>query len=109
MVGFCKTNKVQGISISKKFIDNLLGILDNTYQLHHSHITGKIIGFADSYCNQKVTENYFKIPVVPHNLFRFDFFFLLNGLRSGMWRMIDIKIRGKKPTDINFASIENQV
>ena len=109
MVGFCKTNKVQGISISKKFIDNLLGILNNSYQLHHSHITGKIIGFADSYCNQKVRENYFKIPVVPHNLFRFDFFFLLNGLRSGMWRMIDIKIGGKKPTDINLASIGNQV
>ena len=92
-----------------QFIDNLLGILDNTYQLHHSHITGEIIGFADSYCNQKIRENYFKIPVVPHNLFRFDFFFLLNGLRSGVWRIIDIKIGGKNPTNINFASIGNQV
>ena len=92
-----------------QFIDNLLGILDNTYQLHHSHITGEIIGFADSYCNQKIRENYFKIPVVPHNLFRFDFFFLLNGLRSGVWRIIDIKIGGKNPTNINYASIGNQV
>ena len=58
MVGFCKTNKVQRIPLSKKFIDNLLGILDSTYQLHHSHVRGKIKGFAHSYCNQNVTLRY---------------------------------------------------
>ena len=56
MVGFCKTSKVQGNPLSKKFIDNLLGILDSTYQLHHSHAVGEIIVTAQSYCNQKVRE-----------------------------------------------------
>ena len=36
-------------------------------------------------------------------------FFLLKGLRSGDWRTRDIIIRGKNPSDINFASIGNQI
>ena len=92
MVGFCKTNKVQRIPLSKKFIDNLLGILDSTYQLHHSHVRGK----NNRFCSQLLQPKcYFKIPVVAHNLFRFNFFFLVKGLTSDMWRTRDIKIGGK--------------
>ena len=36
-------------------------------------------------------------------------FFLLKGLRSGIWQTRDITIGGKNPTDINFASIGNQI
>ena len=28
-------------------------------RLHHSHITGKIIGYAHDFCNTKVTEKRF--------------------------------------------------
>lgn len=58
---------------------------------------------------KKVRENYFKIPVTAHNLFRFDFFFLLKRLTSGIWRTRDINIGGKNLTSINFANIGNQV
>ena len=51
----------------------------------------------------------FEKPAVAHNLFRFDFFFLLKGLRSGVWRTKDVTIEGKNPTNIYFASIGNQV
>ena len=47
--------------------------------------------------------------MIALNLFRFDFFFLLKSLRSGVWWKRDIIISGKNPTDINFASIENQI
>ena len=47
--------------------------------------------------------------MVAHNLLRFNFFFLLKGLRSGGWRTRDITIGGKNPTNKNFASIGNQV
>ena len=36
-------------------------------------------------------------------------FFLLKGLRSGVWRTRDITIGGKNPTAINFARMGNQV
>ena len=62
-----------------------------------------------SFCNEKVRENYYNIPVVAHNLFRFDFFFLMKGMRASVWETRDIVIGGKNPTDINFASVDNQV
>ena len=72
-------------------------------------MTGKIVGYAHSFCSEKVRENYYKIPVVAHNLFRFDFFFLMKGMRASVWETRDIVIGGKNPTDINFASVGNQV
>ena len=95
--------------LSKIFVENLKGIMTNTTQIHYSHITGKIIGYAYSLCNAKVSENYHKVTIIPHNLFRFDFFFLLKGLRVGVWRTRDLIIGRKNPTDINFASIGNQI
>ena len=45
--------------------------------MYHSHITGDIIGYAHSYCNLKFRENEDQISVIAHELFGFDFFFLL--------------------------------
>ena len=109
LVKFCKTNKIKGIPMSKNFIENLKGIMKNTTHIHHSHITDEIIGYAHSYYNQRVRENYPKITVVAHGLLRFDFFFLLNGLKAGVWRTRDTFIGGKNPTDMNSANIGNQV
>ena len=53
---FCKTDKVKGIPLSKDFIANVRRILNNTVQLHHSHVTGEIIGYTHRYCNQKIKE-----------------------------------------------------
>ena len=84
LVKFCKTNEIKGIPVSKNLIENLIGIMNNRTHVHHSHITGEIIDYSHSYFNQKVPENYPKITVVAHNLFRFDFFFLLKGLRASV-------------------------
>lgn len=54
MIGFHSTDKVNGIPLSR---NNLLDIKNNTFLLHHSHITGEIKRFAHNYCNQKVREN----------------------------------------------------
>ena len=83
--------------------------MKNRTHIHHSHISGEIIGYAHSYSNNKVRENKTKIGVVAHNLFRFNFFFLLRGLRVGIWKTRDINIGGKKPTNINFENIGNKV
>ena len=95
--------------MSKNFIENLKGIMSNRTHVHHSHITGEIIGYAHSYCNQNLRENSRGLTVIANNLFRFDFFFLLKGLRAGLWRARGISIGGKSPTDVNFANISNQV
>ena len=75
MVGFCETDKVKEIPLSKNFLENLKGIMTNKNYLHHSHISGEIIEYAYNFCNPKVRENKYKITAIAHNLFRFDFFF----------------------------------
>ena len=74
MIHFCRTTKVKGMLISKKFIANISTFLQNTHCVHHSHIAGDIFGYAHTFCNEKVRENYYRIPVIAHNLFRFDFY-----------------------------------
>ena len=64
IIPFCMTDKVQGIPISQKFIANTIGMFDNTRCIHHSHVTGHIIGYAHTVCNERVRENYYKIPVI---------------------------------------------
>ena len=95
--------------MSQKFIQNLHHIFTNRSVVHHSHLTGNIIGFAHECCNSQVRENYYNIPVIAHNQFRFDFFLFLKGLKATVWETTDIQIGGKNPTDINFAIIQNQV
>ena len=72
-------------------------------------MTGKIIGHAHEYCNFQVRENYYTIPAIAHNQFRFDFFLFLKGLRPSVWETTDINIGEKNPTNINFAIIQSQV
>ena len=101
--------KVKGVPISQKFIPGIIGVLKHQNCIHHSHVTGEVVGHSRAFCNEKVRENYYMIPVVPHNFFRFDFFFLMKGLRASVWQTRDILIGGKNPTDINFTNIGNQV
>lgn len=68
-----------------------------------------IIGYSHSYCNLRVRKNQKKIGLVAHNLFRFDFFFFVKGIRARSWRTRDISIGGKKTILICFAHIGNQV
>ena len=75
LIKFVRTNKVKGVPLSKTFIKNLKEIIKNKIHVHHSHVTGEVIGYAHSYCNLKVRENKLKATVVAHNLFRFDFSF----------------------------------
>ena len=91
LIKFVRINKVKGVPLSKTFIENLKGITKNKVHIHHSHVTGEVIGYTHSCCNVKVRENKSKTTVVAHNLFRFDFFFLIKGLRAGVWRNRDIK------------------
>ena len=41
----------------------------------------EIIGYAHCFCNLKIRENQNAILVIAHNLFSFDFFFVVKGIR----------------------------
>ena len=82
-------------------------IINVKIHLHHSHVkfSGKILGCAHDFCNEKVRENKDIFSCVVHNLFGFDIYFLLKGTRVSVWDTKDINIGWSGLTTINFASI----
>ena len=103
-INFLPTDKIAtDFIVSEKFLTNLFFIYTDHHVIHHSHVTSKIIDHAHEHCNLQVRENYFTIPVIAHNQFRFDFFLFLKGLIPSVWETTDINIGGKNPTSINFA------
>ena len=87
----------------------MISISKKQYFLHHSHVTGKIIGYAHEFCNLQTRENYYTVPVFAHNQFRFGCFLFSKGIRLSVWETPGIEIGGKNATDVNFAIIRNQV
>ena len=73
---FPKNTLVTDGIFSKNFLENVCNIIFNREAIYHSHIIGKIIGNAHSFCNQKVRENKSQVSVIGHNLLGFDFSFL---------------------------------
>lgn len=57
MIKFCRTEKIKGIPLSKKIIENLKGIMNKGTQIHYSCITGEIVGYPHSFWNMMVREN----------------------------------------------------
>ena len=108
---FLKNDNINlNVPYSNNFLSNLAGTASNNKPVvHHSHVSGKISGFVHDFCNQRVRENYYTIPGIAHNQFRFDFFFFLHGFRPTVWETTDIKIGAKNASNINFAVIGNQV
>ena len=82
-------------------------IVNVKIHLHHSHVTGKIIGYVHDFCNWQVRENYDVVSCIAHNFFKFDMFFFIKSIRLSVWRTKDINIGGKNLTEINYVSIDN--
>ena len=59
--------------------DSVHKIINVKTHLHHSHITGNIIGYGRDFCSAKVRENKDMLTCIAHNFFHFDMFFLLKG------------------------------
>ena len=64
------------IVTTKKFFNHVHNQITMKVHLHHSHVTGEILGYAHDFCNKKVVESErSEIPCIAHNLFGFDFWY----------------------------------
>ena len=78
---FIPTTKVKAkCPISSKFISTLIASFKNQREIHHSHVSGKLIGYAHNFYDLRCKEKYYMIPVFARNQFRFDFFFIFKRL-----------------------------
>ena len=59
--------------------------------LHHSQITGEIIGYTHNFCNAKIKENNIEIPLIAHNLFGFDLYYFIKGYIASAWCSKELK------------------
>ena len=74
-----------------RFFNNVHHLIKMKIHLYHSHITGKILGYAQDFCNTKVTEKSAPdIPVIAHNLFCFVFDYI-----TFAWCSKELKIAGE--------------
>ena len=56
-------------------------IISVSVHIRHSHVTGKIFGYAHNFCNEKVRENKDIFSCIAHNFFGFDIYFLIKDIR----------------------------
>ena len=88
------------------FFENIHKIINVKVHLHHSHVTGEVIGYAHDFCNLKVRHNKSIISCIAHNFFGFDIYFFVKAIRLSAGKTKDINIGGIGLTNVSFASID---
>ena len=94
---------------AKEFFCSVRGLTYGAYVIHHSHVSGQIIGYAHDFCNKKIRKNQTLILLFAHNLFSFCFFFVVKGVSLFVWRPKQFNIGGTNLTNVQYANIGNQV
>ena len=77
--------------------------------LNHSHIIGKRLGYTHDFCNLRVKENIFQIPVIAHNLFGFDLYYFIKEYVASAWCSKELKIGGSNLNHIDFSNITGEI
>ena len=76
---------------------------------HHSHVTGKFLGYGHDFCNIKVKENQNHFSCIVHNFLGFDMFFLPKGIWLSVWGTKDQNVGWSGLKKFNFPSLGSQV
>ena len=66
---------------ANEVFDSVHKIINAKTDLHHSHTTGKIIGYAHDFCNANVREKKYVLTCIAHNFFVFEIYFSIKGIR----------------------------
>ena len=97
-------------TVSKNgFIINLYRVINFKVHIHHSHITGQIIGYSHDFCNWKIRESNYIVPLIGHNFLGFDIYYMVKGYRASVWETADLNMGGTNLTNMNYANISNQI
>ena len=109
MTHFPSSSFMYDTSTTNSIFRNVHCLIRVKVHLHHSHITGKILGYAHDFCNWNVCENRSQIPMTAHNSFGFDMFFFRKGYRATAWDTKDLKVGGTNLTHINYGNISGEI
>ena len=95
---------------SNKFFIHIHRLVKGKVHLHHSHITGEIIGYTCDFCNKRVIEkSNEEIPLIAHNFFGFNLFYFLKTYVAAAWCTKKVNIGGNYLTRANYGNINNEI
>ena len=70
---------------TQNLFESVHRVVNVKIHLHQSHVTGKVLGYGQDFCNMKVRENQNQFTCIAHHFFGFVMFFLLEGIRFLVW------------------------
>ena len=94
---------------TNKFLTNVHRLIRDKFHLHHSHITGKIFGYAHDFCNTTLVESTPEIPFVAHKIFDFDLFYYIKAYTASAWCSKKLNIGSTNLTQVNYGNISREV
>ena len=93
-----------------KFFIHVHRLIKGKVHLHHSHMTGKILGYSHDFCNTSVIEKTrSEIPFVAHNFFGFDVFYFLKMYIALAWCSNKLNIGSTNLTHVIYGIINNEI
>ena len=93
------------IKIFESFFNDIMNLMFGNAAVHHSHVTSKIIRYAHDFRNKNLRQLQNLIPVFAPNLFSFNFFFAVKGIRFCVWQTKQLNIGGSNLTNAQYANI----
>ena len=110
MINFPRSDINYETITTNKFFINVHRLIKVKFHLHHSHITGKIQGYAHDFCNTAVIEKTTPdIPFIAHNLFGFDLHYFIKAYIASACCSKSLNIGGTNPTQVNFGNIAGEI
>ena len=109
MIDFPESNFMYDTITTNNFFRNVHRLIKVKLHLHHSHITGKTLGYAYDFCNWNVRENKSEIAITAHNLFGFDMFFFVKGYHVTAWGTKYLNFGGTNLTHIIYGNIAGEI
>ena len=95
---------------TNKFFTNVHRLIRGKFHLHHSHITGKIFGYAHDFCNTAYRDKSTpQIPFVDHKFFGFDLFYFMKTYIASVWCSKALNIGGNNLTQAYFGNISGEI
>ena len=109
MIDFPQSNLMYDTITTNNFFRNVHRLIKVKVHLHHSRITGNILGYAYDIYKWNVCENKSEIAMITHNLCGFDMFFFIKGYRVTAWDTKDFNFGGTNLTHIKCGNIGGEV
>ena len=95
---------------SDRFFIHVHRLIKGKNHLHHSHVTGQILGYGHDFCNTTVIEKTkAEIPVIAQNVFGFDVFYFVKTFTATSSCSKKLNIGGTNLTHVNYGVLGNEI